>query len=79
LFLSLQNIVLKFKEDNKMAFPLQPNERPNYYVVKDPTSNISLSARERIARANNETFRARNGAYPDRPYGSSGYTYSTGK
>lgn len=61
-----------------MAFPRQPNEDPNYYVVKDPTAHSS-SPRENIARANNETFRANNGAYPDRPYGSSGYTYSTGK
>lgn len=60
-------------------FPPQPNERPDYYVVKDPTSNIGLSPRERIAQANNETFRAHNGCWPDRPYGSSGYTYSTGK
>ena len=40
--------------------PPQPNESPDYYVVKDPTSNIGLSPRERIAQANNETFRAHN-------------------
>ena len=61
-----------------MSFPRQPNECPDYYVVKDPTSG-GLSPQERIAMANNDTFRAHNGCYPDRPYGSSGYTYSTGK
>jgi hypothetical protein len=61
-----------------MALPKQPNECPNYYVVKDPTSNISLSARDRIAQANNDAFRAKNGVYPDRPYGPHG-TYSTGR
>ena len=60
-------------------FPPQPNERPGYYVVKDPTSNIGLSPSERLAKENNDTFRAHNGCWPDRPYGSSGYTYSTGK
>lgn len=60
-------------------FPPQPNQVPGYYVVKDPTSNIGLSAGERLAKANNDTFRAHNGCWPDRPQGSSGYTYSTGK
>lgn len=61
-----------------MAFPLQPNQLPNAYVVKDPTSNTA-GPRETIARANNETYRANNGCYPARPYGAGGYTYSTGK
>ena len=60
-------------------FPPQPNECSDYYVVKDPTSNIGLSPSERLAQANNETFRAHNGCYPDRPYGPHGNTYSTGK
>lgn len=38
-----------------------------------------LSPQEQIAMRNNETFRAHNGCYPDRPYGPSGYTYSTGR
>lgn len=40
--------------------------------------SFSLSPSEKIARANNEAFRANNGCYPDRPYGPHG-TYSTGK
>lgn len=60
-------------------FPPQPNERPDYYVVKDPTSNIGLGPRERLAQANNDTFRYKNGCNPDRPFGASGYTYSIGK
>lgn len=41
-------------------------------------NNNGLSASEKLAMLNNETFRARNGCYPDRPYGPYG-TYSTGK
>lgn len=63
-----------------MAYGLwkQPNDDPDYYVLKDITPG-GLSPQERIAQANNETYLAHNGVYPDRPYGSSGYTYSTGK
>lgn len=61
-----------------MSFPRQPNEDPNYYVVKDPTANTS-GPREKIARANNDTFYAHNNAHRDCPYGSSGHIYSTGK
>ena len=42
------------------------------------SQGTGLSARERIAERNNETFRANNGSYPDRPYGPYG-TYSTGR
>jgi hypothetical protein len=35
---TLRTTVLKKQEDIKMAlFPRQPNEYPDYYVVKDPT------------------------------------------
>ena len=37
-----------------------------------------MSPQEFLAYKNNETYRAHNGSYPDRPYGAYG-TYSTGK
>jgi hypothetical protein len=61
-----------------MSFPRQPNEDPNYYVVKDPTSNTS-GVRQRIADENNYAFHTNNKAHRDCPYGSSGHIYSTGK
>lgn len=51
-------------------------------VCREPwygSQGCGLSTRDRIAHANNETYCANNGDYRDRPYGSSGYTYSTGK
>ena len=55
------------------------NRDPRFYVVKDPTSGGGQGVNSKLAQANNNTFRANNGAYRDRPYGSSGYTYGTGK
>lgn len=34
----------------------------------DPTKKLSMSASEKIAHANNETFKQNNGKYPDRLY-----------
>ena len=62
-----------------MAYGLwkQPNEDPDYYVVTNPTPG-ELSPQERLAQANNETFKSNNGSYPDCPSGPHGI-YSTGK
>ena len=43
------------------------------------SQGTGLSARERIADENNRTFKSNNGCWPDRPFSSTGGTYSTGK
>lgn len=50
---------------------------PNQSWYRSQGNGFSPS--ENIARKNNETIRAKTGQWPARPYGPSGYTYSTGK
>lgn len=37
-------------------------------IYCDPTKNLSMSASQKIAQANNETYKKNNGQYPDRLY-----------
>ena len=52
------------------------NSRPVRY--SSDNGRMGMSPQEFLAHQNNQTFRANNGSYPDRPYGAYG-TYSTGK
>ena len=65
--------MVDFDRLNRMTF-LHNNCREGM----SPTDHAKSGVSTRLANYNNETFRAHNGAYPDRPYSPHG-TYGTGK